>query len=155
MAQQQHSLVMRQLDRKLGKLRSLLNTPVPRKGWVSEIRRALGMSLKQLGDRMHVSHSAVSQFERGEVSGTVSIATLQKAAAALGCEFTYAIVPRRSLADVLRVQARTVAEQTFERAAHSMHLERQGVSAAETSKQLDELTEQLLRDRPRSLWDDD
>lgn len=154
MSQQQHRLITRQVDRKLRKFHHLLNTPAPRKGWISEIRRALGMTLRQLGARMDVSQAAVSQFERGEVAGTMTIATLRKAATALGCELTYALVPRHSLDDLLRVQARTVAEHMLERTAHSMHLEHQGVSQAETKKQRDDLTEQLLRDRPRTLWDD-
>ncbi len=154
MSQQQHRLITRQVDRKLDKFRSLLNTPAPRKGWISEIRRALGMTLRQLGARMDVSQAAVSQFERGEVAGTMTIATLRKVATALGCELTYALVPKGSLDDLIRARARTVAEKALERTAHSMRLERQGVSLAETRKQLDDLTEQLLRDRPRTLWDD-
>jgi predicted DNA-binding mobile mystery protein A len=103
---------------------------------------------------MEVSQAAVSQFERGEVEGTITLATLRKVADALGCEFTYALIPRGSLEDLIRARARKVAEKTLERAAHSMDLERQGVPPSETRKQLEDLTEQLLRDRPRTLWDD-
>jgi predicted DNA-binding mobile mystery protein A len=154
MSQQQHMLITRQIDRKLGKLRSLSSTPAPRRGWINEIRRALGMSLRQLGRRMDVSQAAVSQFERGEVEGTITLATIRKVGEALGCEFTCALIPKGSLEDLIRARARKVAEETLERAAHSMDLERQGVPPAETRKQLDELTEQLFRDRPRTLWDD-
>ena len=154
MSLQQDRITTRQVDRKLEQFRPLLNTPVPRKGWISEIRRALGMSLRQLGARVGVSQAAVSQFEGGEVAGTISLGTLHKAAAALDCEFVYAIVPRHSLDKVLSARARTVAAKMFERTTHSMHLEHQDVPQAETKKQRDDLAEQLLRDRPRTLWDD-
>jgi predicted DNA-binding mobile mystery protein A len=151
---QQDKLVVRQLDKKLAKFRPLLQLPVPRKGWISEMRRALGMSARQLGDRMGVSQAAVSQFESGEVSGTLTIATLEKAAAALDCELTYVLIPRRPLATVIGERARVVARSMLRRTAHSTTLERQGIAAAETKQQLDELTERLVRERPRALWDD-
>jgi predicted DNA-binding mobile mystery protein A len=132
----------------------LRSVPTPRKGWLSEIRRALGMSANQLATRMQVTRPAVSQYEKGEVDGTITLETLEKAAAALGCEFVYALVPKAPLADLVRRQARWVATRMIRRASHSMHLERQGVSDDEIKKQIDDLTQQLLADGPRTLWDD-
>jgi DNA-binding HxlR family transcriptional regulator len=42
----------------------------------------------------------------------------------------------------------------IERTSHSMHLEQQDVSENEIKKQIEDLTQQLLADRPRTLWND-
>ena len=155
MSLQRDRLQTRQLSRKLAMFDDLKSMPPPSKGWISEIRRALGMSARQLAARLSVSQPAVSQYETGEVSGTITLETLEKAAAALGCHLVYALVPPVSLEDLLHRQARRVATKMIERTAHSMHLEQQDVSEEETKKQIEDLTQQLLADRPRTLWDND
>ena len=42
----------------------------------------------------------------------------------------------------------------IERTSHSMQLEQQEVSESEIEKQIEDLTQQLLADRPRTLWND-
>jgi predicted DNA-binding mobile mystery protein A len=154
MSSQRDKLRIRQLDRKLEELDRLRSVPPPHKGWISEIRRALGMSARQLAARLNVSGPAVSQYEKGEVNGTMTLGTLEKVAAALGCEFVYALVPKVSLDDLLHRRARRVATKMIERTSHSMHLEQQEVSEKEIEKQIEDLTQQLLADRPRTLWSD-
>ncbi len=154
MSLQRDKLRARQLNRKLGQFGQLRSMPPPREGWIREIRRALGMSAGQLATRLAVTRPAVSQYESGEVNGTITLDTLKKVAAALGCEFVYALVPEVPLDDLLHRRARRVATKTIERTAHSMHLEQQDVSENEIKKQVEDLTQQLLADRPRTLWND-
>ena len=154
MSLQRDKLRIRQLNRKLERFDHLRSMPPPRKGWISEIRRALDMSARQLASRLNVTSPAVSQYEKGEVNRTITLETLEKVAAALGCEFVYALVPKVSLDDLLQRQARRVATKMIERTSHSMHLEQQDVSENEIKKQIEDLTQQLLADRPRTLWND-
>ncbi len=154
MSLQRDKLRIRQLNRKLERFDHLRSMPPPRKGWISEIRRALGMSASQLATRLNVTRPAVSQYEKGEVNRTITLETLEKVAAALGCEFVYALVPMVSLDDLLHRRARRLATKMIERTSHSMHLEQQDVSENEIKKQIEDLTQQLLADRPRTLWND-
>ena len=154
MSLQRDKLIIRQLNRKLEMFDHLRSTTTPRKGWISEIRRALGMSASQLATRLNVTGPAVSQYEKGEVNRTITLETLEKVAAALGCEFVYALVPKVSLDDLLQRRARRLATEMIERTSHSMHLEQQDVSENESKKQIEDLTQQLLADRPRTLWND-
>lgn len=154
MSLQRDKLKIRQLNRKLERFDHLRSTTTPRKGWISEIRRALGMSASQLATRLNVTGPAVSQYEKGEVNRTITLETLEKVAAALGCEFVYALVPKVSLDDLLQRRARRLATEMIERTSHSMHLEQQDVSENESKKQIEDLTQQLLADRPRTLWND-
>ncbi len=154
MSLQKDKLILRQLDRKLDRFHDLSSVPPPRKGWISEIRRVLGMSASQLATRLNVTQPAISQYEKGEVASTITLETLEKVAAALGCQFVYAFVPSVSLEDLLHKRARAIATKVIERTSHSMHLEQQDVSNSEIKKQIEDLTQQLLLDRPRSLWND-
>ena len=147
-------LKLRQLNAKIQRLTSLTNLKPPAKGWISEVRRALGMSARQLATRLGVSQPAVSQFEKGEIDGTITLESLRKAAAALECDLVYALVPRDSLEDIRERQAHGVATRMVERVAHSMRLEKQDVSEEATAKQIDELAQQLLAGPARSLWDE-
>lgn len=151
---QGHSLKLRQLSKKLMRLDSLRSMPPPRKGWISEIRRALGMSAEQLARRLNVSQPAVSQYEKGEADNSITLQTLRNVASALECDLAYALVPRMKLEDMLETQARRIAMKMMERVSHTMRLEQQGVSQEETDRQIADLTQQLLADRPRSLWDE-
>ena len=147
-------LRLRQIDRKLDRIRDIRDLSRPEKGWISEIRRALGMTGAQLARRMGVSKSAVHQYERGEVNGTITLETLRKTAAALECDLVYALVPRTGLAEVRQRRARHVAERLVARVAHSMRLELQDVSDAEDGEQIEDLAREILQQRPRSLWDE-
>ncbi len=127
----------------------------PKGGWIRSIRQALGMSASQLGRRLGLSRQAAADLERREIGKTVTLATLQRAAAAMNADLVYAIVPRQSLEMTIRNQARKKAEQRLSRAAHSMRLEAQGVSVAEYNAQLDEAEEKIVKQWPRDLWDAD
>ena len=146
-------LRLRQLDRKLEKARSLKSLQTPAKGWISEIRRALGMSGVQLAARLGVSKSAVGQYDKGEVDGTLTLGTLGKAADALECDLLYALIPRTNLEEQRERQAGLVAQQMVATVAHSMRLEEQGVSDEEHKRQVEDLARQLLDQDSRLLWD--
>jgi predicted DNA-binding mobile mystery protein A len=120
---------------------------------VRAIREALGMSGKQLASRLNVSQPRIPRLEQDEVSGVVSLKTMRQAAEALDCVFVYAIVPRTSLEETVRTQARKVAETRAQRVSHTMLLEAQNLSAEEQRASLDAAVEELVREMPKELWE--
>jgi predicted DNA-binding mobile mystery protein A len=149
------NLRLRQVDQALRQWMALHAHDRPSGGWIRSIRQALGMSTTHLARRMGISRQGVAELERREVSGGATLASLEKAARAMGAELVYAIVPRSPLADTLRAQARRRAEHYLGRVAHSMRLEAQDVSHEETSSQLAELQDRLLRNWSRHIWDEE
>jgi len=112
------------------------------------------MTTAQLGKRLGVSQPRIVELEQSEVSGGVTLNTLQRAAEALGCRLVYALVPDRPLADTVRERAELVATRQANAVAHSMRLEDQEVTDREVAKELQrQLVERLLR-RPARLWDE-
>lgn len=151
--QARHKLIIRQqLDKSLAGLKAA-NTQVPVKGWIRAIREALGMSGRQLAQRLKVSQPRIPRLEQDELTGSVTIKTMQQVAEALDCAFVYALVPRTSLEDTVRGQASLVAQERIEHVAHSMLLEAQSLSAEEQQRSLEATIDELIREMPKELWD--
>ena len=126
----------------------------PGQGWVSTIRRALGISSAQLAARLQISRQSLDALEVREAAGTTTVEALRRAADALDCDLVYALIPRQgSLEDMVSAQARRLAERLVGRAGHTMALEQQAVAASETEQQIAVLTRRLLAEWPRGLWD--
>lgn len=144
-------LARQQLDRRLENVRQA--TPylrAPEGGWVNAIRAAHAMSQADLARRMNVSQQAVSQLERREAIGSVTLSALEEAAHALDCEFVYALVPRRAIQETLEARALRLARQMLGSVRHSMRLEDQ-----EPRSGLEERTTALAKEllaTPDRLW---
>ncbi len=143
----------RQLDDRYESVRALDGLGRPNKGWIRAVRDALGMSGSELAARMGVSQQVVSEIERNERQTTARLDTLMRAAEAMDCELVYALVPRRTLEETVRSQARRKAVRHLAHVVHHGRLEAQEVSEDELADQVEELTD-WFADR-RGLWSDD
>jgi predicted DNA-binding mobile mystery protein A len=146
-------IARQQLDKTLSGYATAKQTSPPVKGWIRAIREALGMSGKQLANRLNVSQPRIPKLEQDEVSGVVSLKTMRQAAEAMDCIFVYAIVPRVTLEETVRAQARKVAEARSKRVSHTMLLEAQNLSVEEQRASLDAAIDELVREMPKELWE--
>lgn len=142
----------RHLDARLERLRLLAEEPRPHKGWIRAIRDALGMSSGELAARLGIIQQSVPDLERSELHETVKLETLRRVADALDCDLAYALVPRTSLDQAVKAQARRKAKRHLSQVEHHSRLEDQEVSADATEGELDELAARFV-DR-RGLWTD-
>ena len=149
-----NKLVREQLRITLAKFQPLLNIAIPHKGWIRAVRNALGMSGRQLAERMGVTKQRVSFIEKQEIDGTVTFKTMRKTAESLDCVFVYGFVPRVSLEETVRNRARKVVTKRLARASHSMGLEHQSLKTTENKKILSNMIEELIDELPTNLWDD-
>jgi predicted DNA-binding mobile mystery protein A len=146
-------LAASQLDRKLTAVRGAA-TPFRNAvagGWIRALRQALGLSAAGLGRRMKLAQQSVVQLEANEKNGTITLASLRRAAEALDAELIYAVVPRKNLRDTIFERAKEIAKQRVAPVAQSMQLEAQGISETELSERILELAHELERS-PRELW---
>jgi predicted DNA-binding mobile mystery protein A len=145
---------IRHLDKRFATLRDLRETARPPKGWVRAIRDALGMTTAQLGQRLGVSQPRVVEIEQGEVSGSITLRTLQRAAEALGCRLVYTLIPDRPLEETVRQRAEQLAQEKLIAVEQTMRLEDQSVkNKAASNEMLRQFTEILL-EHPARLWDE-
>ena len=145
-------LKLQQLDAALARWRSADLRSRPPSGWLKAIREALGMPATQLAKRLGVVTSTVTRLEASEADDTISLASLRRAAEALGCELHYALVPRQSLAATLESRATAIARQRMSAVSHTMALEAQATSENTVAKQTRSLAASLLKGSRRELW---
>lgn len=146
-------LVRKQLQISLDRVRPLLELSAPSKGWIRAIRDALGMSARQLADRMGVAQQSVARIEKDESSGSITIKTMRRIAECLDCAFVYGFVPRTTLEEIVRRQAEQVAINRLNRASQTMKLEGQGLETEENEKILSDMIEEIINELPANLWD--
>ncbi len=153
MSTQDRALARRQLDKHLLNLRSEPLPARPMGGWIKAIREALGMTGRQLGNRLGVSQPRVAKLEQAECNGAITLESLQRAAAALDCKLVYALVPREPLEAMVIRQAQQRAQRLVAATAHSMALENQAADADATEAEIERLTKQMIAESGRRLWD--
>jgi predicted DNA-binding mobile mystery protein A len=155
MRPQDRALARAQLDKRLNTLPEPESLARPPRGWIKAIREALGLTSRQFAKRLGVSQPRVIEIEGAEVSGAVTLDSLQRAANALECRLVYALVPRRPLQTLVEERAEQLARKRLKTAAHTMALEAQNVDEDAQRAQLQQLVRTLM-DRPGSdLWDDE
>jgi len=145
-------LKLRQLDANLSRWRNADLPSRPPTGWIKAIREGLGMAATHLAARLGVTTSTVTRLETSEADDTISLATLRRAAEALGCELHYALVPKQSLVDTLESRALALARQQMASVSHTMALEAQATSRENVEAQTRALADNLLKGSRRSLW---
>lgn len=141
-----------QLDRNFESFKIKVNTLRPKKGWIKEIRMALGMSMADLGSRMGVIKQRIEALEKSEVSGNVTVDSLKRAADAMDCEFVYYFVPRQGLQKFLEEEARKIAGKIVRENELSMKLEQQGTSHSAQANLVDEIANELIRSEGKRIW---
>ncbi len=146
-------LKLRQLDVVFSNLRPCFNTGAPPSGWTSAIRTALGMTTRQLAQRMGRNQSTIARLERSEAAGRITISSLNELARALDSRLVYAIIPNKNLEDMLRRRVQEVASDSFDRVAHSMALEDQTVATGLNEIQLRDLVDEMMKNPPADLWE--
>ena len=62
-------------------------------GLLRAVREALGVPLREIREKTGVGRSTVNDFERREVEQTITMRTLARMAAGMGCKVVYGVVP--------------------------------------------------------------
>lgn len=112
------------------------------------------MSGAQLGRRMGVSRARIANAEKAELSGGVTLKSMQAAAEAMGCRFVYAIVPAQSTDALITAQARKKAMADVSVASQHMALESQTLPHDKIAQEVALIADDLARDIPSNFWDD-
>jgi predicted DNA-binding mobile mystery protein A len=83
------------------------------------------MPQAHLAQQLEVSRQAISQLEKREADGSITLRALEQAAEALGGRVIYAVVPDRPLQETLSRRAMQLASRITGSVRHTMRLEDQ------------------------------
>jgi predicted DNA-binding mobile mystery protein A len=145
----------RLMEKKIRPWTALRADKAPGSGWIKAVRGALGMSARQLADRIGVEQSTVTRLEERESVGKVTLESLATVAKAMDCKLVYAIVPNERYRDfetIVNERAQGLARQLVERAEHSMQLEKQGTDAQDLDERIATLANQLKAQMDVRIW---
>ena len=127
------------LDVELSKYREAGQIILP-KGWINKIRTTIGMSQRQLGDRITVpvennvgtildykrksiSIQGISELESGEADGNISLNSLTKIARAFDMKLVYGFVPiGDTLYSMVEKRAKEVATEFYKKDENAIDL---------------------------------
>lgn len=138
------------LDTRFEQMAPIARFDRPVRGWIRAIREALGMTTKQLADRLGVKQPSVIALEKSEAKGSIELATLRRVAEALDCTLAYVLVPNKTLEATVRDRARAFERRRRAPIEHTMRLEDQAVKATNIEARLDEVVRST---NPRLFWD--
>jgi predicted DNA-binding mobile mystery protein A len=137
------------LDQRLARLPPDGQLAIPPKGWIRALRNALGMSAAQLGERMGIRSQSLDDMEKAEQKGSITLASLRRAAAAMDCTLVYALVPKTSLEEIVHARARAIALAAIASVDQTMALEDQAV-ASDLERQIEDYIADHISER--DLW---
>lgn len=124
----------------------------PTSGWIEAIRKALGMSMRELGERVGLKQQSVARLASNEMHDAITLKSLRKVAEGMGCKLVYAIVPAHGhLQDVVYKQALKKAKEIVEPVYHSMMLEAQEVG--DMQGKINEIASDLAKNPNPKLWE--
>lgn len=124
----------------------------PSDGWIKAVRKALGMSTRQLAQRMRITQQSAAKLENNEGDDAITLKKLRQAAEAMDCRLVYAFLPNEgSLEATVRKQAMKKARSLVAPVNHTMLLEAQAVGNMD--EKIHETAEELMRNITPRLWD--
>ena len=132
-------------------LKSVIN---PDNGWVNAIRISIKMSLRQLGERLHITPQGVRDLEKREKEGAITINTLKEVGRVLDMDLVYGFISRHnSLEDMIEERAREIAEEVILKTEQTMQQDNIRKSENEIKKAVQQKTYEISSKMPTNLWD--
>lgn len=148
------ALIQKQMDELIQSIAEGKQNAQTSVGWIQSTRLALGMSLRQLAERIGISASALTNFEKREQSDAVTLATLKKAANAMDMELVYFFKPKSgSIKNAIEKQATKKAQEILNQSNQTMKLEDQETSKKGQELELERLKMDIMSKMPVNLWD--
>jgi len=124
----------------------------PPGGWIRAVRTSLGMSVRQMAERMGITQQSAARLEKNEADDVIKLKSLHKAAEALDCRLVYALVPNEGeLRDIVRRQALRKARDIVDPVNRTMMLEAQSVD--DSQEKADQIADELAQNPNPRLWD--
>ena len=126
----------------------------PDNGWVNAIRVSIKMSLRQLGERLHITPQGVRDLEKREKEGAITINTLKEVGRVLEMDLVYGFISRHnSLEDMIEERAREIAEEVVLKTWQNMKLNNPEKPENDIKKAIQQKTYEISSKMPSNLWD--
>ena len=147
-------LILDHVNAKIAQLKKAEDLVIPPAGWIYSIRQALGMSMRQLGNRMGITPQSVKEIEEREKNGTVTLRVLRQFGQSLNLKLVYGFIPSEgSLEKIIERRAWELAKEIVTRTSASMKLEDQENKPDRLKKAVREKAEEIKFQIPKYFWE--
>jgi predicted DNA-binding mobile mystery protein A len=147
-------LQLQQLDRKTALFGKIVSISKLNDGWIMTLRKTLGITLEQMGNKLGVTKQNVMLMEKRELEGNITLKSLKEMGNAIDMQLVYGFVPKDGSIDALiERKALELATKIVMRASQTMKLEDQENSKLRLQKAIAERTAQIKNEMPKLLWD--
>jgi predicted DNA-binding mobile mystery protein A len=104
---------------------------------------------------MGVTRARVTQAEHAELTGGITLKSMQATAEAMGCRFVYAIIPASGrIEDIITAQARKKAMAIVGTASKHMAFEDQKLPDDKIAQEVERLTREIAQEMSSDFWSD-
>jgi len=145
-------LIRQQLDETLARFDPVVDLAPPTTGWIRAVRKALGMSGRQLAERLGLSKQSVARMERDESEGALSLKTMRRVAKGLDCVLVYGLVPHGSLEKLVYDRARTIVSGRLDHTNETIRFENRDLDLAGHEEIIWGMVEDLVDKMPSNFW---
>jgi len=121
--------------------------------WARTIREVLGMTTRQMAQRLGVSQPRVVAMEKAEENKSITLESLERAARALDCELVYAFVPLQPLEQMVHEHALKAAARKLKPTSHTMALEAQSIPSRMHQEQMQRLAAEMIAKGDSAIWE--
>src|SRR5438067_1390628 len=105
-------LMRQQIQEKIDSMNISGLESIQKQGWIKMIRKSLGLSIKDLAQKLDCQPSNIILLEKNELASKIKLETLEKAAATMNCRLVYAFVPQDgSLETIIQQKTQNIAEK--------------------------------------------
>ena len=126
----------------------------PDNGWVNTIRVSIKMSLRQLGERLHITPQGVRDLEKREKEGAITINSLKEVGRVLEMDLVYGFISRHnSLEDMIEERAREIAEELVLKTRQTVQIDNSRQTEKDIKKAIQQKTFEISSKMPSNLWD--
>jgi predicted DNA-binding mobile mystery protein A len=106
-----------------------------------------------LARRIGIRPASLSDLEKNEAMGAITLVSLRGDAEALDCTLVDALVPNQSLEAMVKEAAVSAARKELVASFHTMELEGQGLRAADKREIVEERAGDIAKAGGKRLWD--
>ena len=143
-----------EMQKKLNPFSVLKSEIKPDNGWVNAIRVSIKMSLRQLGERLHITPQGVRDLEKREKEGAITINALKEVGRVLDMGLVYGFISRHnSLEAMIEERARDIAEEVILKSKQTTQLNKLRKSDNDIKKAIQQKTYEISSKMPSNLWD--
>lgn len=105
-----------------------------------------------MAEKLDSSRNRISILERREIEGDITLNQLKLLAEQLNCDFTYALVPKKPVEEIIEDRVTEIAIQSLDSNAQNMFLEAPSIDKKAQEHLLEQAKKEIIASGGWIIW---